>query len=73
MPPKKNPSEKKVAVIFNLPPKLRDALNKKVPAGSRSKFVVELIARELKVATPKLPLKTKTKQKCIFSRFFSKK
>jgi hypothetical protein len=46
MPPKKKSSEKKVAAIFSLPPKLRDELNRKIPAGYRSKFVAELIARE---------------------------
>lgn len=84
MPRKKLPSEKSVAVIFNLPPKVRNALNKKVKSGRRSRFVVELLAErlgvELEMKTPHRKQKgrksavvsSSQKKKSIFGKLFSK-
>ena len=46
----KKTNKKNIAVIFNLPPAIRSALQKKVPAGNRSEFISDLIAKELKIA-----------------------
>ena len=70
MPRKKNPSEKKVAVIFNLPPQIRSTLLRKVKAGDRSKFVAQLLAEKLGVE-----MKEKTipqKKKSVLHKLFRK-
>jgi len=54
MPAKKKPNEKKVAAIFSISRAVRDALNRKIPAGYRSQFVEKLIEREFaKTAAPR--------------------
>jgi hypothetical protein len=71
MPPKKKSSEKKVAAIFSLPPKLRNELNRKIPAGYRSKFVAELIAREFGKSSAVASTVVPAKQN-LFRRLFKK-
>jgi len=67
---KKISSDKNIAVIFNLPPQVRAALNSKVPAGDRSHFVATLIAEKLGIATPQSSMRLK--KKSIFRRLFKK-
>ena len=70
MPRKKDPSERNVAVIFNLPPQVRNALLRKVKAGNRSKFVTKLLAEKLGVelAGKTIP----QKKKSVFHKLFRK-
>jgi len=60
--PKKSP-KRNVAVIFNLPVEIRAALQKKVPAGKRSQFVVGLLSEKLKVVVAKKVLAQKVTPK----------
>ncbi|MBU1089651.1 hypothetical protein KKF38_02570 [Patescibacteria group bacterium] len=73
MPRKKDPSEKNVAVIFNLPPQIRNALLQKVKAGNRSKFVAKLLAEKLGIKAEETEEKAvPQKKKSVFHRLFRK-
>ena len=73
MSQRKSPSKKNVAVIFNLPPQIRSALFRKVKAGSRSKFVAQLLAEKLGVATEETTEKAiPQKKKGVLGRLFRK-
>ncbi|MCF7846012.1 MAG: hypothetical protein K9L85_02130 [Candidatus Peribacteraceae bacterium] len=67
MPRKKTAAEKRVAVLFSLSPKIKDELDKKIPAGYRSQFVEKLVEREF----AKAAMKT-TNKKNFLSRLFKK-
>ncbi len=75
---KKDPSEKNVAMIFNIPPQVRNALLKKVKAGNRSKFIAELLAEKFGIeAKQKTGQKTEQKtipqkKKSVFHKLFRK-
>ncbi|MCK5472088.1 hypothetical protein KAI54_02785 [Candidatus Gracilibacteria bacterium] len=70
MPRKKDPSERKVAMIFNLPPQVRNALFRKVKSGNRSKFVTKLLAEKLGVETEEKIIPQK--KKSVFGKLFRK-
>jgi len=56
-------SDKSVAVIFTLPAKVKSTLDRKIKSGGRSRFVAELIAKELGVVSLVSKKKIATKSK----------